>query len=696
MERTISKMIVHIKRGTFHDMYSSTADVTTRRPLVSDFDFMLPAVKPSSVGMPISAAPHWAIIAANPTPILEVIRGQHTSIDPTARTFPWLSSKHIQEKSPRLALPTNAIQYVGFNSTTASGVKGAYLSARYESHREETDWTLEQYLRGQTELNASEDLSQHVASSKLDRILNGLRIDHLRDMPVSNLSNGQTRRSRIAKALLREPEVLLLDEPFMGLDPPSLAALSPVLKDMAYRAEPLMVLGLRPQDPIPDWITHLVIFDTNSNMICSGPQTQMLYAMYSWSRLQNLDTNILGKVKYLDDFLDVMKARHGAPPFEIATVLSKDGLRKYTPVVDVWNAVHPDTAYKHILYQPERASLMDLSGPTSDIPLFKDGQLGEPLDAYLNREWLQPSTIPVVTDLSSTALQQDPPGRSIIELQSIVVKYGQSIVLGNGPPQSGFTEPGLNLTISRVTRLLIAGPNGSGKTTLLSLLTSDHPQSYSLPIKFFGRNRLPEPGKPGLSVWEIQSRIGHSSPEVHSFFPKNMTVRQVLESAWAETFQSKPQLDKERALRVDHFLEAWKPELCQNEIAKWAEDKDNHPLFGRLPFGVQRLLLFLRAIIKKPDIIILDEAFSGMTESERDKAMSWLDASQPFESWGGLLKRQALIVVSHDRDEIPYCINQYLRLPGQDEIRDGKTAEIHFTTPGSVRTDAGWNQIWRG
>ena len=33
-------------------------------------------------------------------------------------------------------------------------------------------------------------------------------------MPVANLSNGQTRRARIAKALLNKPELLLLDDPF--------------------------------------------------------------------------------------------------------------------------------------------------------------------------------------------------------------------------------------------------------------------------------------------------------------------------------------------------------------------------------------------------------------------------------------------------------------------------------------------------
>ena len=302
-------------------------------------------------------------------------------------------------------------------------------------------------------------------------------------------------------------------------------------------------------------------------------------------------------------------------------------------------------------------------------------------------------------------------GEALIELKSVVVKYGTKTVLGHPPPQLGFTEPGLNLTIRRGTRLALLGPNGSGKTTLLSLLTSDHPHSYSLPIQFFGRSRLPQLGKPGLSLWEIQSRIGHSSPEVHGFFPRSLTIRKVLESAWAETYGAKPKMTWENDEMVDAFLRWWEPELRQvwpraassevhetelkdrkawldslpkdmNEDARrkllrktwvqpeykksdiwkmmqqsypplihsssscypslesddgsslagpesdtsldWAEDTRNHT-FGLLPFGTQRLLLLLRAIIKEPEILVLDEAFSGLSPEARDKAMCWLE-----------------------------------------------------------------------
>lgn len=123
--------------------------------------------------------------------------------------------------------PAHAIQYVGFNGDqkqSAGGIRGSYLSARYESRREETDFTLLQYLKDQTSLNTLvqeknellEDGSTRPSESDehLNKIIRDFQMQELLSMPVSNLSNGQTRRARIAKALLMKPEVLLLDEPF--------------------------------------------------------------------------------------------------------------------------------------------------------------------------------------------------------------------------------------------------------------------------------------------------------------------------------------------------------------------------------------------------------------------------------------------------------------------------------------------------
>lgn len=62
----------------------------------------------------------------------------------------------------------------------------------------------------------------------------------------------------------------------MGLDPPTLTTLSPLLHRLALANAPRLVLALRPQDALPEWITHLVYLDKESNVVLQGPKAKML------------------------------------------------------------------------------------------------------------------------------------------------------------------------------------------------------------------------------------------------------------------------------------------------------------------------------------------------------------------------------------------------------------------------------------
>ena len=277
---------------------------------------------------------------------------------------------------------------------------------------------------------------------------------------------------------------------------------------------------------------------------------------------------------------------------------------------------------------------------------------------------------------------------------------------------------------------------GSGKTTLISLICSDHPQAYSLPIKVFGRGRLPQPGLPGISIFDIQSRIGQSSPEIHAFFPRNLSIRQTLENAWADTFLGTPRLTYENDVMVDtclRWFEAelnptftplttiftsrlWKSEKGFPNSIDWADDIR----FGDAPFSAQRVALFLRAIIKKPDLVVLDEAFSGMDDRVRDKCMLFL-AWGETKSFGvvklrnglelsenpfvydtppellserlveGLSKDQALICVSHIKEEVPGVVRQWMSLP-----EAGTGNAVRFGRfPGPLEAyKSGWDEVW--
>jgi lipopolysaccharide export system ATP-binding protein len=82
--------------------------------------------------------------------------------------------------------------------------------------------TVEENVRAVLELQRGPDgkpLPKAELESRLDALLEDLRVTQLRDSPAPALSGGERRRVEIARALATNPQFILLDEPFAGIDP---------------------------------------------------------------------------------------------------------------------------------------------------------------------------------------------------------------------------------------------------------------------------------------------------------------------------------------------------------------------------------------------------------------------------------------------------------------------------------------------
>ena len=78
-------------------------------------------------------------------------------------------------------------------------------------------------------------LTKDEQTQRLEKLLDDFSITHIRNNKAFNLSGGERRRTEIARALVMEPNFILLDEPFSGIDPIAVEDIQQIIFDLKSR-----------------------------------------------------------------------------------------------------------------------------------------------------------------------------------------------------------------------------------------------------------------------------------------------------------------------------------------------------------------------------------------------------------------------------------------------------------------------------
>ena len=204
--------------------------------------------------------------------------------------------------------------------------------------------------------------------------------------------------------------------------------------------------------------------------------------------------------------------------------------------------------------------------------------------------------------------------------QPLLVRLERAHVYLDGEP----VLRDVGLSIRRGEFWVVHGENGAGKTTLLRTLYGDHGVAAGGIIARAGSG-------PGIPLERFRARTGIAAPYIHASYPRNYTVAQVVLSGRHAS------IGLQRSFTAaDHAAVA--QALRRLGISGWAQR-----CLGELSYGQTRLVLFARALVRQPRMLLLDEPLDSVDAVTRGLLASELRRQ--------ILRGVAIVVTAHAVDE---------------------------------------------
>ncbi len=123
-------------------------------------------------------------------------------------------------------------------------------------------------------LETRKNLSHEESNNQLEALLQEFHIAHLRNSLGQSLSGGERRRVEIARALAVDPEFLLLDEPFAGIDPISITDIQRIIGYLSKRGLGILITDHNVRETLGSCDRAYIVND--GHIIAEGSPDQIL------------------------------------------------------------------------------------------------------------------------------------------------------------------------------------------------------------------------------------------------------------------------------------------------------------------------------------------------------------------------------------------------------------------------------------
>jgi iron complex transport system ATP-binding protein len=214
-----------------------------------------------AVDWQVNEGERWVVLGRNGAGKTTLLQIASARMHPTAGTADILGERlgrvDVFELRPRIGLASAALaeRIPGDETVRDVVLTAAYgVTGRWREEYEEFD------------------------AERASDLLAAFGVDHLADRLFGTLSEGERKRTQIARSLMTDPELLLLDEPAAGLDLGGREELVGALSELAGDpASPVLVLVTHHVEEIPPGFTHLLLLK-DGVVHTAGPVEEVLTA----------------------------------------------------------------------------------------------------------------------------------------------------------------------------------------------------------------------------------------------------------------------------------------------------------------------------------------------------------------------------------------------------------------------------------